>query len=105
MPALIVPGTCTAYIEQSHIFIGIYWQSYGWIAPSAEISGLEDKYRMGRSRPQLIYIKKPAPQRDARLEALIQEITRYESLTYREFTTPNELREFIENDLAVLLTR
>jgi hypothetical protein len=21
-----------AYLEQSHIFIGIYWQRYGWIA-------------------------------------------------------------------------
>ncbi len=22
-----------AYLDQSHIFIGIYWQRYGWIAP------------------------------------------------------------------------
>ena len=28
-----------AYLEQSQIFVGIYWQSYGWIAPGTEISG------------------------------------------------------------------
>src|SRR3990172_8971200 len=25
-----------AYLEQSHIFIGIYWQRYGWVAPDME---------------------------------------------------------------------
>ena len=35
-----------AYLEQSDIFIGIYWQRYGWIAPDMEISGLEDEYRL-----------------------------------------------------------
>ena len=34
-----------AYLEQSHIFIGIYWQRYGWVGPGMEISGLEDEYR------------------------------------------------------------
>jgi len=32
-----------AYLEQSHVFIGIYWQSYGWIAPGEVVSGLEDE--------------------------------------------------------------
>src|SRR6476620_11671462 len=33
-----------AYLEQSHVFLGMYWQSYGWVAPDEEISGLEDEY-------------------------------------------------------------
>src|SRR5512136_1674606 len=33
-----------SYLSQSQIFIGIYWQSYGWIAPGMQISGLEDEY-------------------------------------------------------------
>src|SRR4030042_2235248 len=33
-----------AYLSQSHIFIGIYCQSYGWVGPSMQISGLEDEY-------------------------------------------------------------
>ena len=50
-----------AYLEQSHVFLGIYWQSYGWVAPDEEISGLEDEYRLSGGRPRLVYIKAPAP--------------------------------------------
>ena len=31
-----------AYLAQSDIFIGLYWQRYGWVAPDMTISGLED---------------------------------------------------------------
>src|SRR2546425_7165924 len=33
-----------AYLDQSHIFIGIYLQRYGWVAPGEAIFGLEDEY-------------------------------------------------------------
>ena len=33
-----------AYLEQSDVFVGIYWEQYGWVAPGEEISGLEDEY-------------------------------------------------------------
>src|SRR5688500_11681124 len=32
-----------AYLAQSDIFDGIYWQRYGWVGPGMEISGLEDE--------------------------------------------------------------
>jgi hypothetical protein len=32
-----------AYLEQSQIFVGIYWQRYGWLRPGMEISSLEDE--------------------------------------------------------------
>ena len=35
-----------AYLEQSDIFIGVYWESYGWVAPGEEVSGLEDEYNL-----------------------------------------------------------
>src|SRR5512141_2839789 len=35
-----------AYLQQSDIFVGIYWQHYGWVAPEMTISGLEDEYRL-----------------------------------------------------------
>jgi Domain of unknown function (DUF4062) len=35
-----------AYLEQSQIFVGIYWQRYGWVGPGMEISGLEDEFRL-----------------------------------------------------------
>jgi len=64
-----------SYISQSQIFIGIYWQSYGWIAPGMQISGLEDEYNLSARLPRLIYIKNPAPRapRPGRLAGAHQE--------------------------------
>src|SRR6187399_1459830 len=35
-----------AYLAQSDIFVGIYGESYGWVAPGEEISGVEDEYNL-----------------------------------------------------------
>jgi len=48
-----------AYLEQSQIFVGIYWQRYGWVAPGMEISGLEDEFRLAAGKPMLLYLKRP----------------------------------------------
>ena len=32
--------------QQSDVFVGIYGESYGWIAPGEEVSGLEDEYNL-----------------------------------------------------------
>jgi hypothetical protein len=34
-----------AFLDQSDVFVGIYWQSYGWTGPGSAISGLEDEFR------------------------------------------------------------
>ena len=52
-----------AYLEQSQVFVGIYWQRYGWVAPGMDISGLEDEYRLAAGKPMLLYLKRPAPDR------------------------------------------
>ncbi len=91
-----------AYLDQSHIFIGIYWQKYGWVAPGETISGLEDEYRLSGDKPKLLYIKAPAPEREPRLKALLEDIKSIAS--YKYFATAAELRELIANDLILLLT-
>jgi hypothetical protein len=63
-----------AYIEQSDVFVALYWQRYGWVAPGEKLSGLEDEYALAGSRPKLIYVKTPAPKREQRLDALIKRI-------------------------------
>ncbi|MFW9962367.1 MAG: tetratricopeptide repeat protein [Candidatus Sifarchaeia archaeon] len=93
-----------AYLAQSHVFIGIYWQSYGWIAPDKQISGLEDEYNLSASMPRLLYIKSPAPDREPNLTRLLDRIRNQNVSCYKTFSTPDELRELVENDLAVLLT-
>src|SRR5690348_6209423 len=93
-----------AYLEQSQVFIGIYWQRYGWTAPGEEISGLEDEYRLAGDRPKLIYIKTPAPDREPQLRKLPELVKSDDHASYKSFSTPSELRALIENDLAVRLS-
>jgi hypothetical protein len=57
-----------AYLEQSQIFVGIYWQRYGWVAPGETVSGLEDEYHLSVGMPRLLYVKAPAPDRETRME-------------------------------------
>ena len=40
-----------AYVGQCEVFVGIYWQSYGWVAPGEAISGLEDEYDLAGQLP------------------------------------------------------
>jgi predicted ATPase len=93
-----------AYLEQSHVFMGIYWQRYGWVAPEMEISGLEDEFNLSTDKPRLIYIKSPAPEREPRLQALLDRIETDSSTSYKHFSTLEELHDLVENDLALLLT-
>ncbi|MER3403885.1 MAG: hypothetical protein C4289_00830, partial [Chloroflexota bacterium] len=69
-----------------------------------DISGLEDEYRLPAGLPWLIYIKASAPEREPLLKALRDPIRSEDTASYKYFATPDELRELIENDLAVLLT-
>jgi len=92
------------YLAQSQIFIGVYWQSYGWVAPGADTSGLEDEYQLSAGLPRLIYIKSPAPQREPRLTEMLARIRGDADFSYQYFSDAAELRGMIENDLAVLLS-
>ena len=93
-----------AYLEQSHVFLGVYWQSYGWVAPDEEISGLEDEYRLSAGRPRLVYIKGPAPDRQQRLVGLLQRIEADDRASYRHFGSTDELERIVKDDLMVLLS-
>jgi predicted ATPase len=93
-----------AYLAQSEIFVGLYWQRYGWVAPSMQVSGLEDEYQLTGEKPKLIYVKTPAPEREPRLQALLNRIRAEGAVSYQKFATPDELRERLANDLAQLLT-
>jgi predicted ATPase len=92
-----------AYLRQSDVFIGIYGQQYGWIAPDQEVSGLEDEYLNAGDMPKLVYVQSPAPDRDPRLSAMLTRI-QSDGLSYRGFSTSDELGTLIADDLAVLLS-
>src|SRR5262249_36807104 len=93
-----------AYLAQSQVFVGVYWQAYGWVAPGAQVSGLEDEYRLAAGLPRLIYVKAPAPEREPRLARMLARIRDDADVSYHRFSDPGQLRGLVENDLAVLLS-
>src|SRR2546421_9759096 len=93
-----------AYLEQSQVFVGIYWQRYGWVARGMEISGLEDEYRLAAAagKPMLLYPKSPAPGLEPQLAAMIDAIRTAGAASYRLFAPPRELGGLAAGGLAVL---
>jgi class 3 adenylate cyclase len=93
-----------AYLEQSQVFIGIYWERYGWVAPGETASGLEDEYLLSQGMPRLLYVKTPAPGREPRLDQLLARVQEDDTASYKRFRTPEELARLVGNDLALLLS-
>jgi Domain of unknown function (DUF4062) len=95
-----------AYLAQSDIFIGLYWQRYGQLGAGMEVSGLEEELQLARARglPRLLYVKTPAPDREPRLAELLARTKEESSESYRYFRTPGELGRLVRDDLATLLS-
>jgi predicted ATPase len=93
-----------AYLAQSQVFVGIYWQSYGWVAPGEPVSGLEDEYLLSAGMPRLIYVKSPAPDTEPRLADMLGRIKASGDVSYQRFSDPEELQSLVQTDLAVLLS-
>jgi predicted ATPase len=92
-----------AYLEQSDIFVGIYWQRYGWVGPGMTISGLEDELRLAAGLPRLLYVKTPAPEIEPGLKHMLDSIRAEGGLSYKRFADAGELRELLAGDLATML--
>jgi predicted ATPase len=92
-----------AYLRQSDIFVGIYAESYGWVAPGMEVSGLEDEYRLSADMPRLIYVKETG-RRERRLASFLEAIEAEGVVSYRHFKDADELASLVADDLALLLT-
>ncbi|MGC2236790.1 MAG: DUF4062 domain-containing protein [Pyrinomonadaceae bacterium] len=92
-----------SYLEQSHIYIGIFGESYGWVAPDMDISGIEDEYNLSAGKPRLIYIKE-SNSRQPELQKLLQKIRDDNTVSYKPFSSAEQLAELVKNDVMVLLT-
>jgi predicted ATPase len=91
-----------AYLDQSDIFVGIYCEQYGWVAPGEQVSGVEDEYDLAGDIPKLIYIKR-SEARQERLAALLQRIREDDGASYVAFADADELARLVTDDLATLL--
>jgi predicted ATPase len=93
-----------AYLRQSHVFVGIYGEHYGWVAPDMDVSGLEDELLNSGDIPRLLYMKQPAPERAPRLTAMISQIQEAGGASYKSFSSAAELESQLVDDLAVLMS-
>jgi hypothetical protein len=93
-----------AYLDQSDVFVGLYWQRYGRVAAGMDASGLEEEFELSAGLPRLLYLKTPAPDREPRLAGLLDRVKREASASYRYFRTPAELGRLVRDDLATLLS-
>ena len=92
-----------AYLDQSDVFVGLYWERYGWVAPQEHVSGLEDEYNLAGTLPRLIYVKQTAAAREPRLVDLLDRIRDDDRASYKYFSTATELGDLVTADLATLL--
>ncbi|WP_309068866.1 DUF4062 domain-containing protein [Microbacterium sp.] len=93
-----------AYLAQSDIFVGLYAERYGWVAPGEDVSGLEDEYRLAPAEmPRLVYVK-TVDRREPRLDALLDRIREEDRAAYVYFSGEDELAELLRGDLATLLS-
>lgn len=92
-------------LARAQICVIIWKESYGWIDPAINISGIEDEFRIARERnlELLVYIKADAPNRDVRLKALLDEART--SVTTQSYKDPSELQDQIGADITSLLSR
>ncbi|NYJ05041.1 ATP-binding protein [Petropleomorpha daqingensis] len=93
-----------AYLTQSDVFVGVYGERYGWVAPTMDISGLEDEFNLSAGMPRLMYVRRDAPGREPRLSALIERIWSEGGVSTTPYRDPEHLAELVSDDLAVLLT-
>ena len=92
-------------LEISHIFVGIYKESYGWIAPDTDISGVEDEFRIAAARgmDQLIYVYRTPTSRDPRLQSLIDD-AKGAGITLARYTDPLQLQRMVRDDLTACVS-
>ncbi len=93
-----------AYLAQSQIFVGVYGERYGWVAPGESVSGLEDEYALSAGIPRLIYVKAISDTRDERLEQLLDRIRDDDTASYRSFSSVDEFAMLVEDDLALMMS-
>jgi predicted ATPase len=92
-----------SYLAQSDIFVGIYFQRYGWVAPDMDISGLEDELQLATPMPRLIYVRRPAPDMDPRLAEMLRRLQGEDGPSYKPFSGAAELHDLLLDDLSLLL--
>lgn len=91
-------------INEAHIFVGIYRNSYGYIAPGMNISGLEDEFRKAQERgmPCLFYVNSDDSQRHPQLHTLVEEMKGPTKIC--PYGEPDDLHRRLRDDLTAVIS-
>ena len=92
-----------AYLEQSDIFVGIYWEQYGWIAPGEERVGARGRVEPRARHPEAHLPQATASTGRSALDELLERIRDDDDASYVTFTDADELADLVTADLATLL--
>lgn len=94
-----------ARLWDSQIFIGIYRESYGWIAPDMAVSGIEDEFQLAtdRAMDRLIYVYDAPISRDPKLQTLIDN-AKNSGITVAFYGNPTQLGDRIRSDLTAVIS-
>src|SRR3954463_11101839 len=79
-----------AYLAQSDVFLAVYWQRYGWVAPGEEGSGLAAELLLSPGKPRLVYVKHPAEAREPRMTSLLDGLDARGESSYKRFGSAEE---------------
>jgi predicted ATPase/class 3 adenylate cyclase len=88
-------------VGQADIFVGIYWQTLGWLGDHG--ADLEAEYDRSAGIPGLVYVKEPAPEREEGLTRLLERMRAEGRVSIRSFESAGELAEMLVEDLPVLI--
>src|SRR5436190_13739714 len=64
-------GADDPVVAPTDVFVGIYWESYGWVPPEGTTSAAEERFHRCADRPRLVYLKEPSPRREPALARLV----------------------------------
>jgi tetratricopeptide (TPR) repeat protein len=94
-----------ARLEAAHVFVGIYRESYGWVAPDMSISGIEDEFQLAENRgmDRLIYVLAAPVAREPRLQAMLDRAMD-SGVTVSFYAVPDELPDRIRDDVTAVIS-
>ena len=91
-------------VKEANIFVGIYRNSYGYVASDMKISGLEDEYRLAQERgmPCLFYVNSDDSQRDPHLRNLVEDMKGRTKICF--YKNPTDLLGRLRDDLTAVVS-
>ena len=99
---------CLEMARQCDIYLGIYGARYGWVSPGDQVSVTEMEFQEAQKQGKdiLIYVK-DVPKREEAQEDFLRRVEDFDEGFFRRpyFTTPEQLAEWMKEDIAGLVSR